>query len=208
MNTLSGELLRIITHRLVAEFQPEQVILFGSHAWGEPTADSDVDLMVIVSHSDLSEYQRALRGHACLSGLEIAKDVVVKTRSEFDFFRNVRASLEHRIVEQEGCYMNDAKQTLVQSWLTKAQHDLTAARVLAAQAEPLLDTAVYHCQQAGEKVVKGFLTFCDCEFERIHDVERLVRLAVPYEDRFIEWVEVGRLLTPLRDILPLSGYSD
>ena len=99
MKTLSGKLLETITSRLVAEFQPEQVILFGSHAWGEPNAGSDVDLMVIVSQSDLSEYERALRGHACLGDLAIAKDVMVKTRSEFDFFSEVRASLEYKIAK-------------------------------------------------------------------------------------------------------------
>jgi len=26
---------------------PDQVILFGSHAWGEPTGDSDIDLYVV-----------------------------------------------------------------------------------------------------------------------------------------------------------------
>ena len=57
--------------------------------------------------------------------------------------------------------MNEAKRQLVQSWLTKAQHDLASARVLAASAEPLLDTAIYHCQQAAEKAVKGFLAFRD-----------------------------------------------
>ena len=34
--------------RLAAEFDPEQIILFGSHAWGTPTEDSDIDLLVIV----------------------------------------------------------------------------------------------------------------------------------------------------------------
>jgi predicted nucleotidyltransferase len=100
MKMLSEKLLNDITRRLVVEFQPEQVILFGSYAWGEPSAGSDIDLMVIVSHSDQSEYQRALRGHACLSDLEIAKDVVVKTRSEFDFFRDVYASLEHKVAKR------------------------------------------------------------------------------------------------------------
>jgi predicted nucleotidyltransferase len=36
--------------RLVAEFQPERVVLFGSHAEGTPTTDSDVDLLVILDH--------------------------------------------------------------------------------------------------------------------------------------------------------------
>jgi len=50
--------------------------------------------------------------------------------------------------------MTDAKAQLVRGWLTKAQHDLDSARVLAANAPPLLDTAIYHCQQAAEKAVE------------------------------------------------------
>jgi uncharacterized protein len=97
---ISGDLLREITRRLVEEFQPEQVILFGSHAWGVPTVDSDVDLLVIVTDSDLSEYERAVSAHRCLGGLDVPKDIIVKTRAEFDFFRPVLASLEHKIAER------------------------------------------------------------------------------------------------------------
>ena len=32
---------------LVEQFHPEQVILFGSYAYGEPNQDSDVDLLVV-----------------------------------------------------------------------------------------------------------------------------------------------------------------
>jgi predicted nucleotidyltransferase len=100
METVSDHLLQEMTRRLVEQFQPEQVILFDSYAWGVPTADSDVDLMVIVTHSDLSDYERAVQGHRCLSGLDVPKDVIVKTRAEFEFFREVRASLEHKISTQ------------------------------------------------------------------------------------------------------------
>jgi HEPN domain-containing protein len=103
--------------------------------------------------------------------------------------------------------MNEPKRQLVQAWLTKARRDLMSARVLAAQAEPLLDTAVYHCQQAGEKAVKAFLTFQDCEFERIHDVERLVRLAISYETRFVEFVGEARLLTPYATFFRYPGVT-
>jgi predicted nucleotidyltransferase len=37
-----------LCNRIVQEFQPERVILFGSHAYGMPREDSDVDLMVIL----------------------------------------------------------------------------------------------------------------------------------------------------------------
>jgi predicted nucleotidyltransferase len=46
------DLIQEITRRLVAEFDPEQIFLFGSYAWGIPNEDSDVDLLVIVTQSD------------------------------------------------------------------------------------------------------------------------------------------------------------
>ena len=51
--------------------------------------------------------------------------------------------------------MDEAQLELVRNWLTRASHDLSAARVLSARDEPLLDVAIYHCQQAAEKAVKG-----------------------------------------------------
>jgi predicted nucleotidyltransferase len=41
--------IRSVAQRIGREFRPERVILFGSHAYGRPSADSDVDLMVIMS---------------------------------------------------------------------------------------------------------------------------------------------------------------
>ncbi len=86
--------------RLVAEFHPEQVWLFGSYAWGEPTPDSDLDFLVVVSESDQSPLKRAQRAHHCLGDLEMSKDVLVKTRADFDRFRDVRPSLTYKIVNE------------------------------------------------------------------------------------------------------------
>ena len=37
-----------LTERIAREFQPERIILFGSYAYGQPRADSDVDLLVLL----------------------------------------------------------------------------------------------------------------------------------------------------------------
>lgn len=37
-----------LANQIAEEFQPEQIILFGSYAYGKPTPDSDVDLLVIL----------------------------------------------------------------------------------------------------------------------------------------------------------------
>ena len=46
--SVTEEILAEISHRIVAAFQPKQIILFGSYAYGRPTPDSDVDLLVIM----------------------------------------------------------------------------------------------------------------------------------------------------------------
>jgi predicted nucleotidyltransferase len=84
--------------RLKRDFNPEQIWLFGSHAWGEPDDGSDVDLLVVVPSSSDSPVQRAQRAHRSLSGLGIAKDVLVKTRAEVERFRRVPSSLEAEIL--------------------------------------------------------------------------------------------------------------
>ena len=110
MAIVNDNLLQEVTRRLVEQFQPEQVILFGSHVWGTPTASSDLDVMVIVTDSTLSDYERSVQGHRSLIGLDVAKDVIVKTRAEFDFFRQVRASLEYKVA-QRGRVLYDRRQS-------------------------------------------------------------------------------------------------
>ena len=100
MKALDPQLLSTATQRLVAEFQPEQVWLFGSHAWGTPNADSDVDLMVIVHDSSERAIHRMQRAHRCLGGLGVSKDVFVQTREEFDRYKDLRASLQHKILAE------------------------------------------------------------------------------------------------------------
>ena len=100
MKAIPEGLLEEITRRLVDEFQPEEIILFGSHAWGTPDDDSDIDLYVVVPSSDEAEVVREARAHRRLSGLRTPKDVLVRTRAEYDRFRRVRASLEWRIAQE------------------------------------------------------------------------------------------------------------
>ena len=93
-------ILQEMTRRLVAEFQPRQIILFGSHAWGQPNEDSDVDLFVIVPEDDQSRTERELRARRCLRDLYVSKDILVQTQGEVDRATCVYASLESEILEK------------------------------------------------------------------------------------------------------------
>ena len=92
--------------------------------------------------------------------------------------------------------MDEATREVVRGWLTKAAHDLASARKLAADPDPYLDTAIYHCQQAAEKAVKAWLTFQGIRFARTHDVRELIAQCAETDPRFTAWLEAGQMLTP------------
>jgi len=92
--------LEAAVERLVAEFEPEAIYLFGSHAWGTPTEDSDIDLMVIVPESQERPVRRMQRAHRCLSDLNFSKDVFVQTRREFERYQHLPVSIQHQILQQ------------------------------------------------------------------------------------------------------------
>ena len=56
-----------------------------------------MDLFVIASQK---ESARALRGRRVLRGLNVPKDVVVRTRAEVERARRVHASLESEILDR------------------------------------------------------------------------------------------------------------
>lgn len=70
--------------RLIAEAaQPEQIVLFGSHARGDASAGSDVDLLVIEPHvSDRAREMVRLR--RLLRPLRVPFDVLVYSRDEVE----------------------------------------------------------------------------------------------------------------------------
>ncbi|MBE9170584.1 nucleotidyltransferase domain-containing protein [Pleurocapsales cyanobacterium LEGE 06147] len=100
MNSLTLDLLDQITQRLVSALDPEQIILFGSHAYGEPTEDSDIDLLVIISQSDEPRYRRARKAYRALRGMGIPKDILVMTRAEVERKAAVPSSLVSQALRQ------------------------------------------------------------------------------------------------------------
>lgn len=96
----------------------------------------------------------------------------------------------------DGGYMDEAHRELVRAWLSKAGSDLGSARKLASEPDPYPDTAVYHCQQAAEKAVKGYLAFHDQPLKWTHDVAALVQEAILLEPRFSASLDPASLLTP------------
>ncbi|MGK5093439.1 nucleotidyltransferase domain-containing protein [Deltaproteobacteria bacterium TL4] len=95
-----NQVLEKIIKRLIEEFDPEQIFLFGSHAWGSPHQDSDLDILVIVKNSEFSPTKRASLAYRHLRDIPYPLDILVKTRKEVNKFASVPVSLEHQILQK------------------------------------------------------------------------------------------------------------
>ena len=98
---MNKQLIQTVVNRLVETYQPKTIFIFGSLAWGKPDEGSDLDLLVVVGHSEEKPYNRILKGLKSLRGLRIPKDILVYTQSEFEEMATERASLCYKI-KQEG----------------------------------------------------------------------------------------------------------
>jgi len=79
--------LRPYLQVLIDQFHPEQVILFGSYAYGQPNADSDVDLLVVKDIdsspvSDATNIRRAVR-HLRHTIANLPLDIMVRDPSDW-----------------------------------------------------------------------------------------------------------------------------
>ncbi len=76
--------IRAIAKHIAEKFDPEQIILFGSHAYGKPTAWSDVDLLVVMDTPKEHEFKKSLEIRDSLPSLNFGLDVVVRSRQAIE----------------------------------------------------------------------------------------------------------------------------
>lgn len=75
------EIIDEIVKRVVEKVNPLKVILFGSLAYGNPTQDSDIDLLVI-KESSVPRHRRSKEIRSILRGMKVAVDIIVYTPEE------------------------------------------------------------------------------------------------------------------------------
>jgi HEPN domain-containing protein len=81
----------------------------------------------------------------------------------------------------------------VLSWIRVATSDMRAVRICLSADPPLCDIAAYHCQQASEKLLKGFLVRANRDFGKTHNLGKLADAVVT------AFPAVDELVEPLRD---------
>jgi HEPN domain-containing protein len=91
--------------------------------------------------------------------------------------------------------MQPEKAAIVKGWLRKAANDLRGARIDLEADPPLVEDALFHCQQAAEKALKAFLTTHDTPFKKTHDLDELGRACLQVDTTLREAIEPALPLT-------------
>ena len=104
VHTIADKLLPYLKV-LVEKFEPEQIVLFGSYAYGRPTVNSDVDLLVIKKtlkslREEATEIRKAFRPlrHTVAN---LAFDIMVRDPEDLHL-RLQRGAAFHSIIMQKG----------------------------------------------------------------------------------------------------------
>lgn len=85
--------IKAMVRLIVNRFQPERVILFGSHARGDAGPDSDVDLLVVMPVEG-SKREKQVEIRVALHDIPVPKDILISTPEEFAWRRNIVGTIE------------------------------------------------------------------------------------------------------------------
>jgi len=89
---VTPRLIRTMVRRLVEQFDPEQIILFGSHARGDARPDSDVDLLVVMPVQG-SKREKRIEMQLALLDIPVDKDIIVVTPTEVMHHRDIPGTI-------------------------------------------------------------------------------------------------------------------
>lgn len=85
---------------------------------------------------------------------------------------------------------------IVKEWFDFADKDIRSAKHLLNMQPVPLEIICYHCEQAAEKVLKGYLIHQDIEPPRTHDLRLLCKMCLNIDVAFDEISQACINLTP------------
>jgi uncharacterized protein len=166
------ELDRVV-RRLVQEFDPVAVYLFGSRARGDAREDSDYDLMLVLADDNTRVRSRQALWERAQSERIDVKPFLSRVGA-FEWRRHEVGTLVYE-VQVDGIRLHPASgadlragghrtggrksmnMEVVKEWLEQIERDLRAARLCCQGEDAVPDRAAYHVQQAAEKLTRAAL---------------------------------------------------
>lgn len=193
MLALYQEAVRRIVARLAAEYQPQQVFLFGSVARGQEREGSDIDLLVV---KDTPErfFDRLSAAHHIIAGAHdgLSVDLLVYTPDEMaaqwargdQFIDEITQNGRLLYGPPWSCDLTRDDTRYPLEWLRWAERDLERAHRGYRDADPSLVGFCIH--QSTGKFLKAFLLSHGWRLQRTYDLAELLDEAAVYAPELAE----------------------
>lgn len=157
-----------IKTRLVESYNPDRIILFGSHAAGRPQDESDIDLLILKDTKD-RPIDRRVQVEKILADRSMPLDIVVYTPQEIRYLFSMGSSFIEEIIET-GRVLYMRKST--ENWIKDAEDELSSALILLEHEK--FKGVCYHSQQCVEKALKALIIEKGNKPEKTHDIVELL----------------------------------
>jgi HEPN domain-containing protein/predicted nucleotidyltransferase len=173
-------LLEELVRRILAVTRPDKIILFGSAATGQMTADSDIDLLIVLPTATKSrEIAAAIR--SAIGSVPNAVDVHVIGAERFEATKTVVGGIAYpahkygRVLYQRTRY---EARLVVADWIARAEGEWGTAGVLSRDAN-LRYCVAFYAYLAVEKYLEALLTWHQIEFPKPESIGQLLKLLEP-----------------------------
>lgn len=80
---INESMIKEIVTKIVNNFNPEKVIIFGSQVWGKPGTWSDIDILIIMNYNGTSS-QVAAKVSKIARPKYVPMDILIRTPEEID----------------------------------------------------------------------------------------------------------------------------
>ncbi|MCG9126594.1 HEPN domain-containing protein [Candidatus Poribacteria bacterium] len=196
---VSQEDIQATCDDIVREFAPLHVILFGSYAYGMPTEDSDVDMLVVMDIPS-SETRRQTSEISKRIPRRFSMDLLVRSKDEVSYRITHNDWFLREITERGKVLYGDINtikgnikkvdaemNPLTIEWVEKAEEDYTTVKLLYQNAGSSKNIICFHAQQCIEKYLKVWLQEKNIPIPRTHKLEDLLDLITPYIPKWNTW---------------------
>ena len=98
---IDTHMMEIVKQKLLETYNPLEIYVFGSYAWGKPDEESDLDLLIVIDSYTDTWHNLMVSGHKALARLGLAKDILLFSKEEFNEQATHVSTLCHK-VKHEG----------------------------------------------------------------------------------------------------------
>ena len=204
--------IQAICDDIVREFAPLQVILFGSYAYGTPTEDSDVDLLVVMDIPKSEFRNKAVEIRERIP-YRFGMDLLVRSPEEIAyrvsyndwFLREITEKGEvlhghasHHNSEDRAAPVKTevgCMNPLTSEWVQRAEEDYTIMRLIQREQNAMYNGICFHAQQCIEKYLKAWLQEANLTVPRTHNLEELLALILPTQPAWHNWQPDFKVIT-------------